>query len=145
MMPPMLRARHVPFRIVAAMIAGCACTGLAGCSAVDMQGVVTSDPNVPPANYRSDILAFLRTYLNDPTRIRSAYISEPALRPTANGTRYGVCLRFNARKSGGEYEGNKERIVFFLGGRLDAMIEVKKEQCADAAYQPFPELEQLTR
>jgi hypothetical protein len=109
------------------------------------QAVIVSDPNIMPQNYRSDILAFLRTYLNDPTRIRTASISDIALRDAGRGQRYAVCLRFNARKSNGEYDGLKERIVFFLSGRLDTMAEARREQCANADYQPFPELEALTR
>ncbi len=104
-----------------------------------------SEPNVPPANYRPEIIAFLRTYLNDPTKIRSASISEPTLRSTGREDRYAVCLRFNARKTNGEYEGVKERIVFFLAGRLDTMAEARRDQCAGAVYQPFPEIEALTR
>ncbi len=99
-----------------------------------------------PENYRAEILAFLRTYLNDPTRIRNASISEPALRPTGRDEqRYGVCVRFNARKPEGQYEGVRERIVFFLAGKLDTMTEARRDQCTGAAYQPFPELEALTR
>jgi len=49
------------------------------------QPVVRGDANVYPDNYKADILAFLRTYLNDPAQIRSAAISEPALKPGATG------------------------------------------------------------
>src|SRR4051812_17659403 len=54
-----------------------------------------------PANYRADILAFMHTYLNDPTGVRDAFISEPELRTLENFERYTVCLRYTARKSGG--------------------------------------------
>jgi hypothetical protein len=37
--------------------------------------------NVYPENYKSDVLGFLHSYINDPTKIRDAAISEPALRP----------------------------------------------------------------
>src|SRR6516225_7366204 len=37
--------------------------------------------NVYPENYKSDLLGFLHSYINDPTKIRDAAISEPALRP----------------------------------------------------------------
>jgi hypothetical protein len=130
-------------RLIAAAVL---CAGVAGCSSLQPEPApIVSEPNVLPTNYRPDILAFLRTYLNDPTRIRSASISEPALRSTGRDDRYAVCLRFNARKSNGEYEGVKERIVFFLAGRLDAMTEARRDQCKGADYQPFPELESLTR
>jgi hypothetical protein len=124
----------------------CLCAALAGCSSFQPDlPPIKAEPNVMPANYRAEIIAFLRTYLNDPTRIRTATISEPALRSAGSEERYAVCLRFNARKSGGEYEGVKERIVFFLAGKLDTMAEARREQCAGAVYQPFPELEALTR
>ena len=37
--------------------------------------------NVYPENYKSDLLGFLHSYINDPTKIHDAAISEPALRP----------------------------------------------------------------
>ena len=37
--------------------------------------------NVYPENYKSDLLGFLHSYINDPTKIRDAAISEPAWRP----------------------------------------------------------------
>ena len=64
-----------------------------------------------PQNYRADILAFMRTYLNDPTQVRGAYVSEPALRTLDGASRYTVCLRYNAKKSGGQYAGSKDSIV----------------------------------
>jgi hypothetical protein len=33
----------------------------------------------------------------------------------------------------------------FLAGRLDTMVEVKRDECAGVKYQPFPELERLGR
>lgn len=115
------------------------------CGGVHNQGSVAADPNVAPANYKSDIQAFLRTYLNDPTRIRDAFISEPAIMQVGNVQRYASCLKFNARKSSGDYEGSKERLVIFLSGRLDTMLMAKPDQCAKAVYQPFPELGRLSR
>ena len=37
--------------------------------------------NVYPESYKSDLLGFLHSYINDPTKIRDAAISDPALRP----------------------------------------------------------------
>ncbi len=86
----------------------------------------------------------LHVYLRDPTQIRDAAASEPT--PVLVGTtnRYVVCLRFNAKKSSGEYGGLKQYLAIFVAGRLDQMVEVKPEQCAAADYQPFPEAEKLT-
>jgi len=86
-----------------------------------------------PENYKADILAMLHVYLRDPTQIRDAAASEPT--PVLVGTtnRYVVCLRFNAKKSSGEYGGLKQYLAIFVAGRLDQMVEAKPEQCAAAA------------
>ncbi len=42
----------------------------------------TAELNEYPANYKSEILSAMHAYLNDPTGIRDAAISEPALKPT---------------------------------------------------------------
>src|SRR5262245_16489310 len=84
----------------AAMTAGCAST---------QPTVMSGEPNIPPANYKSEILAYMRTYLNDPTGVREAYISEPSLITVGGTQRYVSCLRFNAKNSIGKYEGSKDR------------------------------------
>ena len=53
--------------------------------------------NVFPDNYRAEILAYQRSYLNDPSGIRSAAISQPALRKVGSVERYAACVRFNAK------------------------------------------------
>lgn len=119
---------------------------LSACSTIINQPREVADPNIAPKDYRADIIAFLRNYLNDPTGIRGAFVSEPALMQLSGGVmRYASCLRFDARKSDGKYEGSKDRLVVFLSGRLDAMVPARPEQCAGAAYQPFPELEKMSR
>ena len=109
--------------------------------------VITTEPNTPPVNYKGEIIAYLRTYLNDPTGVRGAYIAEPELRniPGTPTQRYMVCLRFNAKDSTGKYEGSRDRLVAFLAGRLDTLVPARKEQCDKANWQPFPELEKLKR
>jgi hypothetical protein len=116
---------------------------LAGC---------TGAPNSPdsasaayPTNYKAELLAFLRTYLNDPSNIRDAFISEPSLRVLGTETRYVVCVRYEARRSTGEYAASRERMAVYFAGRFDRFLESAREQCAGATYQPFPELERLSR
>jgi hypothetical protein len=122
---------------------------LAGCnsdwtSARDR--AVSANTQPPGPTYKTDILAFMRTYLNDPTGVRDAFISEPALRTLDNVERYTVCLRYTARKSGSkEYAASKDSLVLFREGRLDRVIDTAREACKDAAYQPFRELERLSR
>jgi hypothetical protein len=101
--------------------------------------------NVYPANYRAELIAHLRTYLNDPTGVREAVVSEPVLKPAGFGERYVVCVRFNPKRAGGGYAGAKDHLVIYVGGKLDRYVEAAGENCKDAAYAAFPELERLTR
>jgi hypothetical protein len=102
------------------------------------------DINAYPANYRSDILAAMHAYLNDPTGIRDAAIAQPALKSVGyNVTHYIVCLHFNPKKNAAEFAGVKEVAAVFLAGRFDRFMETPKDQCAGATYAPFPELEKL--
>ncbi len=67
-----------------------------------------------PDNYKSDILAAMHAYLNDPTGIRDAAISTPAIKDVAgSGNRYMVCLRFNAKRSNGAYAGDQQIAAMF--------------------------------
>jgi hypothetical protein len=103
--------------------------------------------NVIPQNYKQDLLAFLRTYLNDPSHIREAGVSPPQLKKAGPGNRYVACVRYNARKSGGQYAGVKDGAAVYVSGKLDRFIDGKEVQfyCKDVAYAPFPELGRLTR
>lgn len=100
--------------------------------------------NVFPDRYRAEIISYQRTYLNDPTGIRSAAVTQPAIRKVGSVERYVVCVRFNAKAAGGTYSGVRDHIAIFLAGKLDQMVATR-EECKDAAYEPFPELERLTR
>ena len=55
--------------------------------------------NVYPTNYNSDIVAAMHAYLNNPTGIRDAAISEPTLKWSDNVNRYIACLRFTPKKN----------------------------------------------
>lgn len=106
--------------------------------------------NVPPINYKADILAFMRAYLNDPAGVRNAAVSPPARKtiPGDPGERIVSCLRYNAKKSDGAYAGNKTGVVVYGSGKLDRFIDTQKfvkPVCDGVALEPFPELEKLTR
>jgi hypothetical protein len=120
--------------------------GVAGCNAEWMKthDRANSAYTTRPANYRTDILAFMRTYLNDPTGIRDAAVSEPEIKTFDSNNRYLSCLRYTARRGTGQ-GGPRESLVLFLDGRLDRIVDNAREFCKGAAYQPFPELERLTR
>ena len=98
-----------------------------------------------PANYRAELIAFLRTYLNDPTNVREASISEPVQRDIGGMRRYFLCVRYNARDSTGRYTGVSDRAALYLDGRFDRLIEKSQDFCPAPTYAAFPELERLTR
>ena len=98
-----------------------------------------------PTNYRAEVLAFLKTYLNDPVGVRDAVMAEPVQRTVGGRQRYVVCLRFSARDSDGGYREPRERGMLFVDGRLDRIIENAVEPCVGVAYVPFAELEKMTR
>jgi hypothetical protein len=99
--------------------------------------------NAYTAHYKTDILAAMHAYLNDPTGIRDAAVADPVLKDTGDATRYIVCLKFNAKKNDTAYAGVREVAAAFLVGRFDHFIETPKDLCAGAAYAPFPELQNL--
>jgi hypothetical protein len=121
-------------------LAGCA-TGERDYSGPETAGGASA--NILPENYKSEVLAYLRNYLNDLSGIRDAGISVPVLQKVAGIERYVSCVRFSARTPGASASG-REYLVIFLAGKLDQM-GATREQCKDAAYQPFLELERLKR
>ena len=104
----------------------------------------SDDINIYPASYKADILAAVHAYLNDPTGIRDAAISEPMEKSVALRQRYMVCVRFNAKQNNA-YAGAKELAAVFLAGHFDQFVEKTGDLCAGVAYAPFPELEKLPR
>ena len=99
--------------------------------------------NVYPTNYKSDILAAMHAYLNNPTGIRDAAISEPALKSSGTVNRYVACLRFTPKKNVSEYGATKEIAAVFMAGRLDRFVDLPKTECAGVTYAAFPELQNL--
>jgi hypothetical protein len=98
-----------------------------------------------PNNFRSEILAFMRTYLNNPAGVREAAMAEPVQRTVGGRVRYVSCLRYAVREADGTTRGVGERAAVYVDGRLDRLAENASELCAGSAYAPFPELEKLTR
>lgn len=111
--------------------------------------------NIVPSAYKADLIAFLRTYLNDPTHIRGATVSQPQRKTVGPGDRYVVCVRYTEGRNAGQREG----AATFVSGKLDRFFDVTKgkidrsldlpvearDLCKDAVFAPFPELEKLTR
>ena len=98
-----------------------------------------------PNNYKGEILAFMRTYLNNPVGVRDALMAEPVQRTVGGRLRYVSCIRYAPREPDGSYREAREQAVVYVDARLDRMLENPGEACAGATYAAFPELEKLTR
>ena len=135
------------FVVFAAAAALGACATEVGPSAAELKARWDAE-NVYPQKYRQDLLALLRTYLNDPAQIRGASVSQPQLKFIGPGDRYVACVRYNARDTQGKYQGSKDGAAIYVAGKLDRFLDTPKdvrEVCKDAVFTPFPELERLAR
>ena len=95
---------------------------------------------------KADLVAFMRTYLNDPQHVRSALATKPALKSLGDDDRqrFVVCVRYRERKSDGSYGSPKDGFATFVLGKLDRYVDALKEVvavCKDPQFEPFPELE----
>jgi len=98
-----------------------------------------------PENHRAELLAFMKTYLNNPVGVHDAAVAEPVQRTVGGRLRYVSCVRFTPRESDGSYRGQRERGILYVNGRLDRVVENASDICAGAVYAPYPELQLLTR
>ncbi len=108
---------------------------LAGCSSSSKTQTAAPDPNIPPASYRSTLVAFLRQSLTNRADFRGAMISEPAIKPVEGSQHYVVCVQFNPHSQ------IKTKAAVFLSGQMTQFVDAAPEQCDGAAYQPFKELD----
>src|SRR4029078_5752420 len=145
--------RRARMRALALLMAGSVAVALGGCatetgpSASELKARWDAE-NVYPQGYRQDLLAFLRTYLNDPSQVRSASVSPPHIKYIRPGDRYIACVRYNARNSDGKYVGSKDGAAIYVAGKLDRFIDTSKDArdlCKEVGFVPSPELERLTR
>jgi hypothetical protein len=126
-----MRAARTKFRtgVAAALVS----MALAGCSTKkDVAAPV--DPNVYPANYRTQIMEFLRQSLTTRADFRGALIAPPVLKPIGDSQHYMVCVQFSGNSQ------LKTKVAIYFAGMLTQFIDATPEQCGDAAYQPFKEL-----
>jgi hypothetical protein len=138
-----ISAKHVAILLLPVALAACA-------GSDDSKSITYTDDrgvaNQPyPTNPRAEILAFMKTYLNNPVGVREPVMAEPVQRTVGGRLRYVSCLRFAARDSAGTYQEARERAVLFVDGRLDRVIENPGETCAGVAYAPFPDLGKMVR
>jgi hypothetical protein len=133
----------MPWLVLFALVALAGCAGLEGPSPESIAAARTF-----PANYKAELLAYLRNFLNDPTNVRNAYVSEPVLTRIRGTERYVNCIRFDAKAGSGAYRGSRDHLASYFAGKLEQFVELRPEtsdQCRSADYQPFPELERLSR
>jgi hypothetical protein len=136
----MVRSKHTRTLILLPVLV----LALAACAGDDYLGKPKPvDPNIVPTDYKNEIIGTLKTVLTDPTNVKDAYISEPVLAPVNKDQRYIVCIRSNSRGYRREYLGSKDRVAYFYGGHLNQLVDATKDQCVNANYKPFPELEKL--
>src|SRR5256884_6868620 len=89
-----------------------------------------------PDNYRAELLAFMKTYLNDPRGVHDAAMAEPVQHTVGGRLRYVSCLRFTPRESDGGYPELRQRAVLYVNGRLDRVIDVASDACAGPGCAP---------
>jgi hypothetical protein len=113
----------------------------------------SSDAGEPlPANYRQIVAVHVRTTFLDPYSVRDASIAPPRAgslsRPDIIWVERGwiVCLRANAKNRMGGYTGLTTSAMLVRAGAVvtshsgEDHYEVRTS-CADARYEPFPEIE----
>jgi hypothetical protein len=134
-------AKFAAFLLLAIVLAACASGG----GDEEARSIAFSDANQPyPNNYRAELLAFMKTYLNNPVGVHDAEMAEPVQRTVGGRPRYVSCVHFTPRETDGSYRASRERAVVYVNGRLDRVVENASEICAGAVYASFPEMEKLT-
>jgi hypothetical protein len=131
--------------ILALPLALAACFGSDGDRPTLTDSGQAGGPQPYPDNFRSDTLALMRSYLNNPVGVREASMADPVLREVGGRQFYVSCLHFTPRESDGSYKGMRERAVIFVNGRADRVVDRTTDLCPGAVYAPFPELEKMTR
>lgn len=140
----MLKAARSPhFLVVLPLLALAACTGSGEERYYSGSRLGRGVAQPPPTNYRADLIAFMRTYVNDPSGIREAGVTEPFQKDIGGLRRYVVCVRYGARDFNGRQTAVSDRAALFLDGRFDQLLDRPGDTCAGQAYSTFPELERL--
>jgi hypothetical protein len=138
-----ISAKRIAVLLLPIMLAACAGSDDARSISYTNDRGVANQPY--PNNYRAELLAFMKTYLNSPVGVHDAVMAEPVQRTVGGRLRYVSCLRFTPRESDSTYGSSRERAVVYVDGRLDHVVENASEPCAGATYAAFPELEKMTR
>jgi hypothetical protein len=111
-------------------IAVAGCSGLGG----PKKEEAPIDPNMFPANYRTQIKEFLTRSLESRADFRGALISPPVLKQVGDNPRYVVCVQFKGDNA------VKTKVAIYFAGLISQFVDPTPDQCGAAAYQPFKEL-----
>jgi hypothetical protein len=116
-----------------------AATAVAACSGLSSSSNPSpeNDGNVFPDQYQLKIAKYLRTELLDNADFHGAFISPLAVKPVGASHRYVACVRFNPKSK------IKDKAAVFLSGSLTQFVDATPDQCGDAQYQPFRELDSV--
>ncbi len=128
-----MRSTVRSFRVVA--VAAIAATLLAGCSGDKKKEPVVVNPNVYPQDYRKQIALLLATTSKDAADFRGTLISQPVLKQIGDNPHYIACVQFTGHGV------RRTKVAIFLEGAVTQFVDATQEQCGDAQYQPFTELE----
>ena len=139
-----ISARVAAILLAAASLAACVTDddSSRSISYTDDRGVASQSY---PTNYRSELLAFLKTYINNPVGVHDAAMADPVQRTVGGRLRYVSCLKYSARDFDGNYREARERAIVYVDGRLDHIVDKPGDICSGVVYAAYPELEKLTR
>jgi hypothetical protein len=130
--------------VLAVLAAGlAACSDGSGSLSLSKTPEPAVDPTMYPREYKTEVAGFMRTYLNNPRKVRDAYIAEPVLRPVAGVQQYITCVRYNPQDTSNVYQGNQTDLAIFLGGQVNQFGAGDPKLCAGLNYQRFPEIENM--
>jgi hypothetical protein len=121
-------------RITGLLLASVALAGCTGSGSTSTQPAVV-EANTLPAQYPLLIAKYLLTELKDRADFHGALIAEPAIKPVGTSSRYVVCLRLNGHNQ------RKDKVIVFLYGSVAQFVTPTPEQCGDAQFRPFSELD----
>lgn len=124
------------YAIRAAIVLLLAAAALGGCSGDKKNPTATiADPNPFPSRYRIQIASLLSTNWKDAGDFYGALVSQPALKKVGDAEHYVVCVQLNGHNQ------RKTKVAIYLSASITQFVDAPEDMCADAAYQPFPELQ----
>ena len=127
----------------AAWLGGCSGSSGPDLSFTKDKPAQQAEQNAFPTDYKQEMASFLRRYIDNPQKVRDAYIATPVLRPVAGQPRYVTCIRYNPRDFENKYLGNTEKLAIYLGGKMNQLLESDPQICPGLAYQRYPEIENM--